>query len=59
MKSIKDLLNEREISLTKIAKEMGITRQTLNNVAKGNNKPSLITIKKICAYFRVDYKDYI
>lgn len=59
MKNIKELLNEREISLAQLAKETGVTRQTLNNVVQGNNKPSLLTVKKICGYFNVDYKDYI
>lgn len=59
MKDIKELLNEREVSLTQLSKETGVTRQTLNNIVQGNNKPSLLTVKKICTYFDVDYKDYI
>lgn len=59
MKKIKDLLETREISLSKLANEIGTTRQTLNNISSGKSKASILTIKKICAYYDVDYKDYI
>lgn len=59
MKNIKDLINDRTITLTELAEKAGVTRQTLNNIIKDKVKPSLLVTRKICAAFGVDYKDYI
>ena len=60
MKDLKDLFDEKlMISLMRFEKKSGITRQTVYNVLCGRTKPTKFTIKKICAYFCVDYKDYI
>lgn len=60
MKDLKDLFDEKlMISLRQFEKETGITRQTVYNVLGGKTKPTKLTIKKICAYFGVDFKDYI
>lgn len=60
MNKLKDLINDRlMISLRQFEKECGVTRQTVYNILNGKGKPSLLTVKKICAYFGVDYKDYI
>lgn len=56
---LKDLINERMETLAKLSEKSGVTRQTLDNIMKGKGTPSLLTVKKICAYFGVDYKDYI
>lgn len=57
---LKDLINDRlMISLRQFAKECGVTRQTIYNILNGKYPPSLLTVKKICAYFGVDYKDYM
>lgn len=58
-KDIKELIDTRTITLSELAKEIGTTRQTIYNVSQGKINPSLLTVKKICAYFDVDYKDYI
>lgn len=55
---LKDLINERVETLEQLSEKIGVTRQTLQNVLNGKN-PSLLTVKKICAYFGVDYKDYL
>lgn len=55
---LKDLINERMETLTKLSEKSGVTRQTLQNILNGKT-PSLLTVKKICAYFGVDYKKYI
>lgn len=55
---LKDLINSRTESLAAVAEKSGVTRQTLQNILNGK-KPSLLTVKKICNYFKVDYKDYI
>lgn len=57
---IKDLIEDRlMISIRQFAKETGISRHTIAHILNGEGKPSLLTVKKICAYFGVDYKDYI
>jgi DNA-binding XRE family transcriptional regulator len=59
-KSIKELINDKlMVSLRQFEKEAGITRQTVYNIQNGKGNPTLLTVKKICAYFGVDYKDYI
>ena len=59
MKNLKDLINTRTESLAAVAEKSGVTRQTLYTILQGKGKPSFLTVKKICAYFGVDYKDYI
>lgn len=57
---LKDLINDRlMISIRQFANEIGITRQTVMNILSDKGKPTVLTVKKICAYFGVDYKDYI
>ena len=59
-KSIKELINDKlMVSLRQFEKEAGVTRQTVYNIQNGKGNPTLLTVKKICAYFGVDYKDYI
>lgn len=52
-----DLINSRTESLAAVAEKSGVSRQTLQNILNGK-KPSLLTVKKICNYFKVDYKDF-
>lgn len=60
MKNLKNLINEQlRISIRKFAKEIGISRQTVYNIMMDNNKPTILTVKKICGYFGENYKDYI
>ena len=59
-KSIKELINDKlMVSLRQFEKEAGVTRQTIYNIFNDKCKPTVLTVKKICAYFGVDYKDYI
>lgn len=59
-KSIKELINDKlMVSLRQFEKKAGVTRQTIYNIFNDKCKPTVLTIKKICAYFGVDYKDYI
>lgn len=59
-KSIKELINDKlMISLRQFEKETGVTRQTVYNILNGKGNPTVLTVKKICAYFGVNYKDYI
>lgn len=57
---LKDLLEDRlMISERQFEREVGINRQTIRNIRYDKVKPSKLTVKKICAYFGVDYHDYI
>lgn len=60
-KSLADLINNNLfISLRQFEKEVGIARQTLAKIINDpNHKPSVLTVKLICRYFNVDYRDYI
>lgn len=58
--NIKDLLKYNRIkSLRKTATEMRISYQELHLIENGKVKPKKETIKKICDYFNVNYKDYL
>ena len=57
---LKDLIEDRlMVSVRQFAKECGVSRQTIINIMNGKTTPSLLTAKKICKYFSVNYKDYI
>ena len=57
---IKDLLKYNRIkSLRDIAAEMRISFQELHLIENGKVKPKKETIKKICNYFNVNYKEYL
>ena len=60
--TIKDLILDRlEVSVSQFCKECGVNRTTIDGIIHNKNKsqPSLVTIKKICKYFNVDFHDYI
>lgn len=60
MKKIKDLILDKvETSLYKFCAEVKISRTTIYNILNDKNSPSLPTVKKICRYFNVDFRDYI
>ena len=46
---IKELCEDRNITLNKLSNICGITQSTLNNIVSGrNNSATISTIKKIC-----------
>lgn len=56
---LKDLIYERiETTVSAFARDVGLSRQTVINVLDGKNA-SLLTVKKICKYFGVDFKEYL
>lgn len=57
--TIIQLINTRNETLTTLSGKIGISRQTLQNILNNKVQPSLLTIKKICKYFNVDYKEYL
>ena len=59
MKQLKDLIDTRTDTFETLTKKIGPTKQTLLNVINNKGTPSMLTVKKICKYFKVNYKDYI
>lgn len=59
MKNLKDLINERTEPIRVLAKKIKVSPQTIANIMHGKGTPSVLTVKRICAYFGVDYHDYI
>lgn len=58
-KNLRDLLDEREVSVTDIAKGTGLSRRTIYNVINGSHNAYRVTICKICIFFGVDWRDYV
>lgn len=59
-KKLKALINDNlEVSICQFAKDIGVSRMTIYNILNGKCYPALPTIKKICKYFNVDFKNYI
>lgn len=59
MKQLKDLIDTRTVTYDVLSKKIGTTKQTLFNIKNDKGTPSMLTVKKICKYFKVNYKDYI
>ena len=60
MKSLKNLIYDRlMISIRQFSQDIGISRQTIYNIMADKGTPTVLTVKKVCAYFGEDYKDYI
>ena len=58
---LKDLINDRlMISIRQFAKECGVSRPTIQRIMNNDNyKPSVLIVKRICAYFGEDFKKFI
>lgn len=59
MKQLKDLIDTRTVTYDVLSKKIGTTKQTLFNIKNDKGTPSMLTVKKICKYFKVNYKDYL
>lgn len=58
---LRDLIIDKiETSQTELANKIGVSRQIINAIINGSykNKPNIITVKKICKFFNVDFRDY-
>lgn len=56
---IKELCNERNITINKLSIICGITQSTLNNIfTRNENKPTVSTIKKICDGLNITLSDF-
>ena len=53
MERIRELRDEKRLSQARLAKEMGVTQQTISDYEKGRIEPSIETIKKLCKFFDV------
>ena len=59
MKQLKELIDTRMETFDTLSRKIGTTKQTLFKVINNKGTPSILTVKKICKYFKVNYKDYI
>lgn len=58
-KRIRELCNEREITINKLSIICGITQSTLNNIfMREGNRPTVSTIKKICDGLEIDLSEF-
>lgn len=53
-----DLIINAPVSISEIAKKADVSRPTVYKAMKGE-KVTILSIKKLCAYFKVDFKDYL
>ena len=59
---LKNLITDNlEIAGCLLAEKVGLSADVIYKLINGNyeHKPKLITVKKICKYFNVDFRDYI
>lgn len=56
-KAFRTLLKNQTMTVSQIARGAGITRQTVHNILNGAI-PSKLSVKKICKYLQVNWKDY-
>lgn len=54
---IKEMLRERNMSQTELARRAGISKVNVNHIVNGERKGSVETLKKICAALGCDPKD--
>lgn len=55
---IKDLRNERNLTLKAVALAVGLTRNAIANYEANTREPSLDVLKKLCDFFDVS-ADYL
>lgn len=57
---LKILLSERELSITQVAKDTGLSRTTLTYMIQNNSKGiQLATLNQLCQYLHVQPKDLL
>ena len=55
---IKELLEQRNWSLYKLAHEASIPYSSLNSLFQKNNQPTVATVEKICAGFHISMSQF-
>lgn len=58
MTKIQSLLDEREWSIYKLAKESDIAYSSLNSMFLKNTQPTLPTLEKICSGFNITLEEF-
>lgn len=53
LKKIMNLLEERQWTIYRLAKESGIPYSSLNSLFQKNNQPTISTLEKICSGFHI------
>lgn len=53
------IVNNLETTIGQFSKDAGVNRTTIQAILKNGYKPNLLTTKKICKYFNVDFRDYL
>lgn len=54
---LRDEMNEKELSISKLSSETYITRQTISDHLKGTHVPYRSSLRAYALYFGVDYWD--
>lgn len=55
---IRNLTNERNITINELAKRSKLTQSTINNIINENKSPTLKTIVKICNGLNISVTDF-
>lgn len=58
LKRITSLMNSRNWTLYKLAKESDIPYSSLNSMFQKNNQPTISTLEKICKAFNITLSDF-
>lgn len=63
MKNFKDnfteILREKNISISKLAKELNLNYSTVSNWTKGKSRPNLFNVVKLCRYLKIHSKQLL
>lgn len=55
---IQQLMEERNWTIYRLAKESGLSQTTISNIFKRNNEPSIPTLKRICDAFGISMSQF-
>lgn len=58
LQKIQELLDERDWSLYRLAKESGIPYASLSSLFQKNNQPTVSTLRRICAGFDISMAEF-
>ena len=55
---IQQLMQERNWTIYRLAKESGLSQTTISNIFKRNNEPSIPTLKRLCGAFGITMSQF-
>ncbi len=58
LKKIETLMEQRDWTMYRLAKESGIPYSSLNSLFQKNNQPTISTLEKICSGFGITMADF-